>query len=89
MTEPVGFTKNQGLLKGYGGYVIMLGPWELILILLIALMLFGGKRIPEIMGGLGKGIRLFKRSMEIDDALPPQPPRAGHQEHPKENAEQK
>jgi sec-independent protein translocase protein TatA len=53
---------------------MMPGPWELILILLIVVMIFGAKRIPEIMGGLGKGIRSFKRSMEIDDTTPAPPP---------------
>jgi sec-independent protein translocase protein TatA len=43
------------------------GPTELILILLIVVMLFGARRIPEIMGGLGKGIKSFKKSMEGDD----------------------
>jgi sec-independent protein translocase protein TatA len=41
-----------------------LGPWELLVILIIVVMLFGGKRIPEIMGGLGKGIRIFKQTVE-------------------------
>ncbi|HMK33506.1 MAG TPA: twin-arginine translocase TatA/TatE family subunit [Desulfomonilaceae bacterium] len=48
----------------------MPGPSELILILLIVVMLFGAKRIPEIMGGLGKGIKNFKKSMEGDDGEP-------------------
>jgi sec-independent protein translocase protein TatA len=43
------------------------GPWELIIVLLIVVMLFGAKRIPEIMGGVGKGIRIFKRTMEGED----------------------
>lgn len=36
------------------------GPTEIILILAIVLLLFGGKKIPELMKGLGKGIREFK-----------------------------
>ena len=43
------------------------GPWELIIILIIVVMLFGAKRIPEIMGGVGKGIRVFKRTMEGEE----------------------
>jgi len=39
------------------------GPTELIVILLLVLVLFGAKRIPEIAQGLGKGIREFKKSM--------------------------
>ncbi len=40
-----------------------LGPMELVIILLIVILLFGGKKIPEIAKGLGKGIRDFKSSM--------------------------
>jgi sec-independent protein translocase protein TatA len=46
------------------------GPSELILILLIVVVLFGAKRIPEIMGGLGKGIRSFKKAMDTDEPEP-------------------
>jgi len=45
-----------------------LGPFELILIFLAVLLLFGAKRIPEIARGLGKGIREFKTATkEITD----------------------
>jgi sec-independent protein translocase protein TatA len=37
------------------------GP-EIIIILLIVLVLFGAKKIPELMGGLGKGLREFKKA---------------------------
>jgi sec-independent protein translocase protein TatA len=47
----------------------MLGPQELILILLIVVVLFGAKRIPEIMGGLGQGIKSFKKAMDGDEAV--------------------
>ncbi|MBI5816212.1 MAG: twin-arginine translocase TatA/TatE family subunit [Nitrospinae bacterium] len=40
-----------------------IGMPELIIILLIALVVFGAKRLPEIGGGLGKGIRNFKKSI--------------------------
>ena len=41
----------------------MLGTWEIILIVLVILLIFGGKKIPELMRGLGKGIRSFKDGM--------------------------
>ncbi|HKO15716.1 MAG TPA: twin-arginine translocase TatA/TatE family subunit [Gemmatimonadaceae bacterium] len=45
-----------------------LGPEKLLILGLIVLVLFGGKRIPEIGSGLGKGIREFKRSIAgLDD----------------------
>lgn len=67
---------------------MMPGPWELILILLIVVMIFGAKRIPEIMGGLGKGIKSFKKSMDTDDA--PEPVQSAPAvETPKEKTEAK
>ncbi len=41
-----------------------IGPTELIIIFLIVILLFGGRKIPEIARGLGKGIRDFKASLE-------------------------
>ncbi len=41
----------------------MLGTWEIILIVLVILLIFGGKKIPELMRGLGKGVRSFKDGM--------------------------
>jgi sec-independent protein translocase protein TatA len=40
-----------------------LGGWEILLILLAVLLLFGGRKIPELMKGLGTGIREFKDGM--------------------------
>ena len=40
-----------------------LGTPEIIIIALIVLLLFGGKKIPELMKGLGKGVRSFKEGM--------------------------
>ena len=37
-----------------------LGTWEIILIVLVILLIFGGKKIPELMRGLGKGVKSFK-----------------------------
>jgi len=39
------------------------GTGEIILIVLVVLLLFGGKKIPELMKGLGKGVRSFKDGM--------------------------
>lgn len=41
----------------------VIGPWQVVFILLVVLLLFGGKKIPELMKGLGKGIRDFKDEM--------------------------
>jgi sec-independent protein translocase protein TatA len=37
-----------------------IGPWQIVLIVLVVLLLFGGKKIPELMKGLGKGMKEFK-----------------------------
>jgi sec-independent protein translocase protein TatA len=47
-----------------------LGPTEIILILAIVLLLFGGKKIPELMKGIGKGVRSFKDGMKEDEQDP-------------------
>ena len=41
----------------------MLGTWEIVAIVLVILLLFGGKKIPELMRGLGKGVKSFKQGM--------------------------
>jgi len=46
----------------------MFGPWQLIAILVVVLLLFGGKKIPELMKGLGKGIKEFKDASSKDGA---------------------
>ena len=40
------------------------GPWQIVLIVLVILLLFGGKKIPELMRGLGKGVKEFKNGMD-------------------------
>jgi sec-independent protein translocase protein TatA len=45
-----------------------LGPTEILIIALVVLLLFGGKKIPELMKGLGKGVKSFKEGMnEVTD----------------------
>jgi sec-independent protein translocase protein TatA len=44
-----------------------LGTQELLIILLIVLVLFGGRKLPEVFTGLGKGIRNFKKAMNEDE----------------------
>ena len=45
-----------------------LGTPELIFIALVVLLLFGGKKIPEMMHGLGKGVHSFKEGMKGEDS---------------------
>ena len=51
-----------------------LGPFEIVAILVIVLLLFGGKKLPELARGLGKGLREFKNAkrdieQEVNDAV--------------------
>ncbi|WP_322874198.1 twin-arginine translocase TatA/TatE family subunit [Aquimarina sp. ERC-38] len=45
----------------------MLGPWQIALIVGAVLLLFGGKKIPELMRGLGSGIKEFKDATKEED----------------------
>ena len=45
----------------------MLAGWDLVVILVIVLIVFGGKRIGDLGAGLGKGIREFKKGLRGDD----------------------
>ena len=50
--------------------LLMIGAPEIIFIVLIVLLLFGGKKIPELMRGLGKGVKSFKHGMhEMEDEI--------------------
>jgi len=48
-----------------------LGPMELVIILAIALLLFGGKKIPEMAKGLGEGIKNFKNAIKEEQKNQP------------------
>jgi len=52
-----------------------LGPWQLIIIALVILVLFGRGRISEMMGDFGKGIKSFKEGMNEEDKTPKSSPR--------------
>ncbi|HMK37126.1 MAG TPA: twin-arginine translocase TatA/TatE family subunit [Desulfomonilaceae bacterium] len=66
------------------------GPSELILILLIVVMIFGAKRIPEIMSGIGQGIKSFKKAVDEDEqTTPTTPPPANDTEIAKNKVEPK
>ena len=45
----------------------MIGPWQIVLILSIFLLLFGGRKIPELMKGLGGGLKEFKKAVKEED----------------------
>ncbi|MGF1586895.1 MAG: twin-arginine translocase TatA/TatE family subunit [Bacteroidales bacterium] len=45
----------------------MVGPWQIVLIVVIILLLFGGKKIPDLMRGLGEGIKEFKKATSKEE----------------------
>ena len=54
--------------------LIMIGTWEIVAIVLLVVLLFGGKKIPELMKGLGKSVKSIKEGMnevekEVQDAV--------------------
>ena len=44
-------------------YPLMIGTWEIVAIVAVIVLLFGGKKIPELMRGIGKGVKSFKQGM--------------------------
>ena len=53
---------------------LMLGTWEIVAIVAVVLLLFGGAKIPELMRGLGKGVKEFKNAQkEVEDAIKEEP----------------
>ncbi len=46
--------------------LMSLGPWQLLLILLIILVLFGAGHLPQVMGEIGKGIKSLKHNLKED-----------------------
>jgi len=46
---------------------LVIGPWQIAIIVVLVLLLFGGKKIPELMRGLGSGIKEFKDASKEDE----------------------
>lgn len=50
-----------------------IGPWQVVLILLVVVLLFGAKKIPELMKGVGQGIKEFKDAQKPEEGTTNQP----------------
>lgn len=48
-------------------FPLIIGTWEIVIIALVVLLLVGGKKIPELMRGLGKGVKSFKSGLKDED----------------------
>ena len=68
----------------------MIGAPEIIFIVLIVLLLFGGKKIPELMKGMGKGVKMFKQGLnemeeEVKRPLEDQPSQQPTEQQPNQD----
>tara|TARA_R110001583_G_scaffold7286_3_gene36288 strand:+ start:14431 stop:14631 length:201 start_codon:yes stop_codon:yes gene_type:complete len=45
----------------------MIGPWQIAIIVFALVLLFGGKKIPELMKGLGQGMKEFKKATDTEE----------------------
>ena len=45
----------------------VVGPWQVVIIVVLALLMFGGKKIPELMKGLGQGMKEFKKATRDEE----------------------
>jgi len=48
---------------------LAIGPWQIAIVVVLVLLLFGGKKIPELMRGLGSGIKEFKDASKEDEKI--------------------
>ena len=48
--------------------LLAIGPWQIVLLVVLVVLLFGGRKIPELMRGLGTGIKEFKNASKEDDS---------------------
>ena len=46
---------------------LAIGPWQIVLLVVLVVLLFGGRKIPELMRGLGTGIKEFKDASKKED----------------------
>ncbi len=53
----------------------LFAPWHIVILIGAILLLFGGQKIPEMMGGIGKGMKEFKKAMKDEEEQPVEPPK--------------
>lgn len=51
----------------------VIGPWQIVVIVLLVVLLFGGRKIPELMRGMGRGMKEFKDALNKDYSEPDEP----------------
>ena len=64
----------------------LFAPWHIVILIGAILLLFGGQKIPEMMGGIGKGMKEFKKAMKDEEEQPAEPtkqiPNASNKKEP-------
>jgi len=53
--------------------LLVISGAHIVIVVIAMLLLFGGKKIPELMGGIGKGMKDFKKAIKEDDAIAEEP----------------
>lgn len=48
----------------------VIGPWQIVLIVAVIILMFGGKKLPELMKGIGEGMKEFKKATKQDETTP-------------------
>ena len=64
--------------------VLALSGGHIIILVAALLLFFGGSKIPELMGGLGKGMKDFKKAIKDDDVTSPESPKAAKPDNKRE-----
>ena len=60
----------------------VIGVWQIVLIIAVVLLMFGGRKIPELMSGIGKGMKDFKKSIKDDEETPGDRPKDDNKKEP-------
>jgi sec-independent protein translocase protein TatA len=55
--------------SSFVSFMGQVGPWQIAVIVIVVLLFFGGKKIPELMKGLGQGIKSFKDGMKGEEDI--------------------
>lgn len=65
--------------------LLQLSGWHIVIVVVAILLLFGGQKIPELMGGIGKGMKDFKKAIKEDEVprdIPKEIPRSDNKKEP-------
>ena len=64
--------------------LLAISGWHILIVVIALVLLFGGKKIPELMSGIGKGMKDFKKAIKEDDETPKETPNESPKDRPKD-----